>query len=636
MKYFTLRNKSYPLVKLFIYFNLLIFSSHTLANTPLPTREIERDEYTYSNYQDVTTTHLFLDLTVDFKHQTLTGFVEHELKWHVPKITPVILDTRDVTIHKILAQNKAGQWVGASYHIAERDEVLGSKLTITNAFNPQKLRVYYQSQPQASGLQWLTPDQTAGKKQPFVYSQNQAIHARSWIPSQDTPSVRSTYNARIYNDPNLVSVMSANNDTTTFVKGESFFNMPQAVPAYLIALAVGDLQFKGMSKQTGVYAEPSVLASALAEFDDTQAMIEATEALYGEYRWGRYDLLILPPSFPYGGMENPRLSFITPTIIAGDKSLVNLIAHELAHSWSGNLVTNKTWRDLWLNEGFTSYVENRIMEAIFGAERANMELVLSEQALYEELKDLAPSDTHLYLPLNNRDPDEAFTSVPYTKGQLFLGYLEQKFGREAFDAFLLQYFNEFSFKSINTAEFEAYLYQYLLEQYPEKVSKEQVKAWLYHSGLPSDFIANKSNFFKQIDIYSTRWQLNEITLTDIPTKEWTIHQWLHFINALPRDLALNKLTEVDTAFDFTHSRNAEVAHAWYFLAIGSQYKAIYPALEQFLLNIGRRKLIVSLYKKLSLTPEGLRWAQNVYTQARPAYHALARGSIEPLIKWRAK
>lgn len=627
----NIRPTIFLILALFLFLFAITFSTGVSAQ-----QQSLKDEYTYSNFHQVKTQHIFLDLSVNFESKQLSGFVEHKLKWLTDTITPVILDTRDVKVKKVLAQTKEGNWVKSIYTLGAKDDVLGSKLTISNPFNPQKIRIYYHSQPQASGLQWLTPGQTSGKNQPFVYSQNQAIHARSWIPSQDTPSVRATYSARIYHDAALTSVMSANNDTTSIAKGESYFTMPEPIPVYLIALAVGDLQFKAMSEQTGIYAEPSMLNAAVAEFNDTQAMIEVAEALYGDYRWGRYDLLILPPSFPYGGMENPRLSFITPTVIAGDKSLVNLIAHELAHSWSGNLVTNATWRDLWLNEGFTCYVENRIMEAVFGKERANMELMLSAQSLQDELAVLSPQDTHLYLPLNRRNPDEAFTSVPYIKGQLFLVYLEQHFGRKAFDAFLLQYFNDFAFKSLTTAGFERYLYENLLKQYPHVLTQTDVKAWLYEPALPKSFILKKSNIFTHVDEKMQQWLKNVISLADLPTEHWSIHEWLYFIQALPRDLPMSQLEALDDAFNLTQSNNAEVAHAWYFLTIGSGYKVIYPAIEKYLLTIGRRKLIVPLYKKLSLTPEGLVWAQKVYAKARPSYHVLARSSIDPTVKWKDK
>lgn len=616
-------------MKFFMCSSVLIFSHQVLANIEVPQIISTTDEYTYSNYQEVTTTHLFIDLTVDFNSKTLKGFVEHDLQWHVSKVIPIILDTRDVTIHKILAKNKAGVWKKSAYSLGNRDNVLGSKLTILNTFNPKKIRIYYQSQPVASGLQWLTSEQTAGKSHPFVYSQNQAIHARSWIPSQDTPSVRSTYSARIKNDNELVSVMSANNATTTFVKGESFFNMPQPIPAYLIALAVGDLEFKGMSQQTGIYAEPSILNSALAEFDDTQAMIETAESLYGEYRWGRYDLLILPPSFPYGGMENPRLSFITPTVIAGDKSLVNLIAHELAHSWAGNLVTNASWEDLWLNEGVTSYVENRIMENTFGVERAIMEQSLASDQLYAELKTIAIEDTKLSIKLAARDPDASFTQVPYVKGHLFLLYLENKFGREHFDTFLKKYFDDYSFRSITTQKFISYLNQNLIHKYPNTVTDEKIQEWIYGVDMPSDTPAPSPDAFINVQKSLDNWLKQKLAIQQLPTSTWTVHEWLYFLNHLPLDLSLERVATLDKTFKLTQSTNAEILFAWYMYAISKNYDVILPSLEKYLVTVGRRKLIAPLYQTL-IKSNKKEWAMRVYSIAKPGYHSLSKNTIDAL------
>ena len=337
----------------------IIFTLITFLMVGTSNATNSRDPHSFAVLDQVSTQHLYLDLSVDFQKKTLAGFAEHRLVWHNPKAQSLILDTKQLSIKKILYQGQNKSWYRTTYHLGASDPVFGQKLTISLPKQPERVRIYYQTSPEATGLQWLTPAQTAGKKYPFLFSQSQAIHGRSWIPIQDTPGMRLTYTARIHTPADLRAVMSADNTQNAEKDGDYMFHMPQPIPPYLIAIGVGNLHFKEMSQQTGIYAEKETLAAAVAEFSDTQVMIDEAETLYGPYAWGRYDLLILPPSFPFGGMENPRLSFITPTVIAGDKSLVNLIAHELAHSWSGNLVTNATWADLWLNEGFTSYVENR-------------------------------------------------------------------------------------------------------------------------------------------------------------------------------------------------------------------------------------------------------------------------------------
>src|SRR5215216_1426654 len=447
-----------------------------------------KDHHSYSNPEQVKVRHVDLEWDVLFDQKILRGTAVLSLERTGPdKRAPLILDTRNLNITKAEASLNGTNYSEARFTVGKADPILGAPLTIELPEQAAKVRVTYSTSPGASGLQWLEPSQTAEKTHPFMFTQSQAIHARSWIPLQDTPQVRVTYTARVRTPRELVAVMSAENDPQTPRDGDYSFKMSEAIPSYLIALAVGDLAFKSLGKRTGVYAERNVVEKAAAEFVDTEKMVKATEALYGPYRWSRYDLLVLPPSFPFGGMENPRLTFATPTVLAGDKSLVSLIAHELAHSWSGNLVTNATWDDFWLNEGFTTYFEGRIMEAVSGRPYADMLAVLGRQDLEDTLKELGADspDTALHLSIAGRDPDEVTSDVAYEKGALFLRLLEQSVGREKFDRFLRTYFETFAFQSMDTARFVQYLKQQLLGGDEALAQKLQIDNWIYQPGIPS-------------------------------------------------------------------------------------------------------------------------------------------------------
>ena len=417
---------------------------------------VPADPSSYANVSAFVTTHLALDVTTDFEAKTLAGSAELTFDRRDPAATEVILDTRDLTIRKAEAAIDKGAWADTTFRLDAPTPAFGSALRITMPPGANRVRVTYVTSPAAKGLQWLTPEQTAGRKHPFLFSQAQAIQARSFVPVQDLPGVRFTYEATVRTPADLVAVMAAESKPGGSERGVFRFQMPQAIPSYLLAIAVGDLAFKPMSERTGVWAEPAMVDAAAREFEDTEQMVQATEKLYGPYRWGRYDLLVLPPSFPFGGMENPRLTFATPTVIAGDKSLVSLVAHELAHSWSGNLVTNATWTDFWLNEGFTTYLERRIVEAVYGKPRADMEAMIGVRELEEGRKTLdVPRDRTLLPDLTGRDPDDAYSTVPYEQGALFLTFLEARFGRDNLDAFLRKWFDSHAFQSATTDEFLA-------------------------------------------------------------------------------------------------------------------------------------------------------------------------------------
>ena len=309
--------------------------------------------------------------------------------------------------------------------------------------------------------------------------------------------------------------MSADNDPLTPRTGEYHFDMPQPIPSYLLAIAVGNFYFAPLGEDTGVYTEPELLDASVFEFADTQAMLETAEDMYGPYDWGRYDLLVLPPSFPYGGMENPRLSFITPSLLAGDRSLVSVIAHELAHSWSGNLVTNATWRDGWLNEGMTSYIESRLMEVIYDRARVDEERVINYRELLQDFERVPEPMQALAPRLDDADPDDFQGTVHYHKGQLFLEYLEQAFGRADFDAFLQSYFREFRFGTVTTEQFLDYLDAQLLSREDASLTREQVERWTYEPGLPDDAPVPTSANLDEAAALAKSWAAGDIELVDI-------------------------------------------------------------------------------------------------------------------------
>ncbi|MFT4255414.1 MAG: M1 family metallopeptidase [Pseudoxanthomonas sp.] len=590
------------------------------------------DESSFAQPDKVAIADLALDLAIDFDDKQIAGTATYTLDWKDKQASELVLDTRDLAIDRIEGDDGNGNWTPLQYALAPATPVFGSRLSIAMPARNAKLRIAYRTSPQASGLQWLDPAMTEGKQLPFMFSQSQAIHARSWVPLQDTPSVRFTYAAHVTSRPDVMVLMSANSPTDAARDGDYAFRMEHPIPSYLLAIAAGDLVFRSTGARSGVWAEPAMADKAAKEFEDTEKMIAVAEKLYGPYRWGRYDILVLPPSFPFGGMENPTLTFATPTVIVGDKSLVSLVAHELAHSWSGNLVTNASWKDIWLNEGFTTYVQGRITEAMYGTEMADMERQIDQAGLAEDINGMSADAQKLALPpLAENDPDETLSDVAYVKGAWFLQFLEQRFGREVFDPFLRGWFDDHAFQSANTDQFIEYLKKNLLPKSPNAVSADELDAWLHQPGIPAVAIKAQSRGFASVDTARIAWLGSGQLPGAQVTGEWVTQQWVRFLEGLGDKLKPEQLKQLDEAWHFTGTANGEIAMRWYPLAIRSGYADALPAAGEFIQRVGRRKLILPIYAELAKTPEGLAFAKDAFAKARPGYHPITTASVEALL-----
>lgn len=597
---------------------------------PYSVAEAAQDPYSYAEPDQVRVRHVDLDLALDFPARVIAGTVTLELDWRDAEAATLDLDTRDLTIERVEALDDAGHAQALRYTLAVPDAELGSKLSIAAPAHPARVRIAYRSAPTASGLQWLSKEQTADKQAPFLFSQSQSIHARSWIPLQDTPAVCFSYAARVRAAQGITVLMSALRKPT---QGDAqSFSQPHPIPSYLMAIAAGALAEQATSPRTAVWAEPSQVQAAAREFSDIEPMMQTTEHLYGPYRWGRYDMLVLPPSFPFGGMENPQMTFLTPTVIAGDKSLVSVVAHELAHSWSGNLVTSATWRDIWLNEGFTTYVENRIVEAVYGKTQADEEFVVAAGELKHKMKSLSENQQRLAPAPREVGADDALTDVAYVKGAWFLRFLEARFGRTVFDAYLRDYFDHFASQSITTEQMLAYLRAKLIEQHPGKVHWDEIEQWVYAPGLPATATLPAVPAFVAIDAARARFLDGALPAAALPAKAWNTHEWLYFLDHLPEAPTLAQVQALDVAWLLSRSHNAEIGMRWLPRAIRAGDHTAWPAARATMLRIGRMKLTLPVYRAFAATPEGLAYAEAAYSAHQAEYHPLTQQAIEKILR----
>lgn len=623
----------YYLILIFGYISLVGCQNKEakLKNKTAQEHKYVHDPHSYARPNEAVVKHLKLELEVLFDKQILKGKASWDIETTSDADT-LILDINHLHIEKVTLDDKNEP---IKFVLNNNDEILGQALCIPLKPKTKSVQVYYQTTEKSSALQWLNPEQTSSKLHPFLYTQSQAILARSWIPVQDSPQIRFTYEATVKVPVGYMALMSARNPQQTSIDGTYHFIQPKPIPAYLLALSVGNIEFKSLGKHCGIYSEPEVLDRAVYELEDMEEMLLTAEALYGPYVWERYDVLIQPPSFPFGGMENPMLTFATPTILAGDRSLTSLIAHELAHSWSGNLVTNATWNDFWLNEGFTVYFERRIMESLYGKDYADMLAVLGHNDLMYTLEQLELSgemqDSRLKLSLEGRDPDDAVSDIAYEKGYALLVSLEKRVGRKRWDAFLKRWFSEHSFTSVTTEQFVDFLHKYLFRKGSDWDKKSKLNEWIYEPGLPKNYNPPVSARLDSVAALAQAFLNGKLVSTNT-VKDWSSHEWQYFLRKIKDNVSAEQMKQLDDIFQLTATENSEIAVLWLEAAILHQYEPAYPAIEEFVNRVGRRKFLVPLYSAMKNSSEWNSRIQNIYSKARANYHAVSRKTLDEMLK----
>jgi leukotriene-A4 hydrolase len=602
------------------------------------------DYHSFANVEQFRVTHVELNLRVDFRNKVMFGAAALEVKRLDPTATQLVLDTRDLDVREVSAKpgNVLGAlsksettWVSRPFHLDKADPILGSPLVIELPPQFRKttevIKIEYVTSPTAPGLVWLSYGQTLTMHHPFLYTLSSPIGARSWIPLQDTPQVRASYSAVIHTDNDVLAVMSAKNDPKAKHNGEYAFNLSDPIPSSRLALAVGALRFKELGARTGVYAEKPMVDEAAKEFADAEALLHAGEKLFGAYRWDRLDIVLPPPSFPIAELGAPNAPFLSPTVVTGDRSREGVLAQAVAEAWSGDLVSGASWRDQWVGAGLAAYMRGRIVEEVYGAARAGAEQALALYGLRERLGRQEPADTVLAADFRRRDPGAIGRGPEDEKAGLLFTYLEAKFGRDRFDPFLKAYFDHFWLKSLTTEQFLAFLKQNLLDRYPGIVGSAQIAAWVMSPGLPAEAPVPASSGLESVDAVRSAWLGGKIPAKKLDTHSWLTPQWRYFLDGMPGALRKDQLADLDQAFGFTRSPNADLAASWLLLVVRGTYQPSYARLEQYLETNGRQSLIEPLYLELMKTPAGATLAKRVYALAKPSYAARTAAAIDAIV-----
>ena len=589
---------------------------------PSPPTHHPEDLSSLSNPSDVAVTNLEWEATVDFEDTRLIGSVTYTLQRN-GEAKRLCLDTSHLVIRGVTDDKDTA--LSYTLHPVSKPH-LGQLLEISLESGTGTVKIDYSTTPQSSASQWLPPSQTAGKKYPYLFTQCQAIHARSLFPCQDRPGVKMTYTARITCPQWSTCVMSALLQKQEDVddKRVFYFHQPVPISSYLVALAVGDLAKVDVSDRIAIYSEPSVVQSAAHEFAQTNDFLKIATDLAGtDYVWKRYDLLCLPPSFPYGGMENPCLTFVTPTLLAGDRSLADVVAHEIAHSWTGNLVTNATWQHFWLNEGWTTWFQRKIMAKIHNNEKfVDFDAIGGYKDLKKAVALMPAKFTKLIPILGDADPDEYFSTVPYEKGFNLLYALEQKVGTPDFERFFQAYLKEFAFKTLTSEDFKEFFLKFFEDR--DEIQHIDWGAWFHQPGMPPEEPNFDESLAQASQELAERWltfDTNGRMLPDIDTSSWTTSQVLCFLDALQgHTFKHSTLDAMNAKYSYVKSHNAEILFRYCQLALAAKDSSILPIVVRFVTTQGRMKFTRPLYRSLYQFQKNL--AIETFLQHQDFYHPI--------------
>lgn len=619
------------------------------------------DVNTYSNFEEIIQKNVELDVSIDFEKQQMYGTVQTEYEILNPSLNKIILDLHGPDISQINLITEDYDEIPLEYEIYDKNEdkeALGTPLIINleslkkeNNDEYEKIfkdklvtiNIKFNTNEKCNGIQYLTKEQTHSKQYPFMFTQCEAIQCRTLFPCQDTPSVKAKYKVKTSIESPLTflfgGIAKSHYSDSSTKKKIMLFEQNIPIPSYLVAFVAGDLEFAKISKRCGVWAERGLASKAANEFIDAEKYIEIAENyLNHPYEWQTYNILVLPFSFPFGGMENPNLTFVTPALLAGDRSMSNVIGHEISHSWTGNLVTNKNWANFWVNEGFTKFMERKLDKNLLGEDMSNLESIVGNNSLISAIK-MYGEDSHftsLSPDFSGIDPDDGFSTIPYEKGYQLLVYLEEKVGEDMFREIMSKYIDTFKYKSVDWTDFKQIYEEYVTEKMNRSNSRKILNSidwnkWVTEKGFPSYKMEFKSKYTKEVeDLIGQFLDGKENPENALKIfKEWHTNVKLTFLDEIKKDVKNfdeDLILKIKKELNLVEEYNDDVKALWYEITLDKKLDIEIENIKQFLQTHGRLKYLKPLYYGwINLDLES---ARTFFDENKYLYHPISRRLIQ--------